>query len=109
MNLSFKELFHSATFDESRIVNGIYHPYLPLQIYGEPIRYSVTRDQYEKFARLVIQECIKTLNGVAEDIDNGDIFRDQALLNKFEERWSAGVYYAIEKIEERFPDDTGTD
>lgn len=56
----------------------------------------------ERFARLVIQECIKTLEEAADDIDNGDIFRDQSLLNKFEERWSAGLYYAIEKIEERF-------
>jgi flagellin-specific chaperone FliS len=102
MNKNFVELFEEATFDESRIVNGMYHPYIPLQIYGEPIRYSVTKAQYEKFARLMIQECIKTLEEAADDIDNGDIFRDQELLNKFEERWSAGLHYAIEKIEERF-------
>jgi hypothetical protein len=56
----------------------------------------------EKFALLVIQECIETLEESAEDIDNGNIFHDKELLNKFEERWSAGLYYAIEKIEERF-------
>ena len=54
----------------------------------------------EDFARLVVKECIAILEEAAEDIDNGDIFRDQELLNKFEERWSAGLYYAIEKIEE---------
>lgn len=102
MDKSISQLFDEATFDESRIVSDIYNPYIPLQIYGEPIRHSVTKAQYEKFARLVIQECIKTLEEAAEDIDNGDIFRDQELLNKFEEKWSAGLYYAIEKIEERF-------
>lgn len=54
----------------------------------------------QDFARLVVKECIAILEEAAEDIDNGDIFRDQELLNKFEERWSAGLYYAIEKIEE---------
>lgn len=102
MSKTFVELFEEATFEEDRIVDGVYHPYIPLQIYGEPSRYSVTKTQYEKFARLVIRECIETLEETADDIDNGDIFRDQELLNKFEESWSAGLYYAIEKIEERF-------
>jgi hypothetical protein len=102
MNKTFGELFEMSTFEEDRIVNGVYYPYIPLQTYGEPSRYSVTKAQYEKFARLIIQECIETLEETADDIDNGDIFRDQELLNKFEERWSAGLYYAIEKIEERF-------
>jgi hypothetical protein len=56
----------------------------------------------QDFARLIVKECIVILEEAAEDIDNGDIFRDQELLNKFEERWSAGLYYAIEKIKERF-------
>lgn len=56
----------------------------------------------EDFAHLVVKECITILEEAAEDIDNGNIFRDQELLNKFEERWSAGLYYAIEKIELRF-------
>ena len=55
----------------------------------------------KEFARLVVQECIKILEETAEDVDNGNIFHDQELLNRFEERWSAGLYYGIEKIEER--------
>ena len=55
----------------------------------------------QKFAELVIKECINILQETADDIDNGDIFRDQALLKSFEERWSAGLYYGIEKIQER--------
>ena len=60
----------------------------------------------QEFARLVIQECIVILKETAEDVDNGDIFRDQELLNRFEERWSAGLYYGIEKIEERLLNDS---
>jgi hypothetical protein len=55
----------------------------------------------QEFAKLVVQECIKILEETAEDVDNGNIFHDQELLNRFEERWSAGLYYGIEKIEER--------
>lgn len=55
----------------------------------------------EDFAKLIVNECITAIHEAAEDIDNGDIFSDQELLNKFEQRWSAGLYYAIEKIEER--------
>jgi hypothetical protein len=58
-------------------------------------------DGLEDFAQLIVNECISAIEEAAEDIDNGDIFRNQELLNKFEERWSAGLYYAIEKIQER--------
>lgn len=58
-------------------------------------------DGLENFAQLIVNECITVIEEAAEDIDNGDIFRDQELLNAFEQRWSAGLYYAIEKIEER--------
>lgn len=58
-------------------------------------------ERFEKFAKLIIQECIKILKETAEDVDNGNIFHDQELLNKFEERWSAGLYYGVEKIEEK--------
>lgn len=56
-----KKLFTKATFEEDRVVAGVYHPYIPLQITGEPFRFAVTSDQYHKFAELVIQECINTV------------------------------------------------
>lgn len=55
-----------------------------------------------KFAELIVRECISVLNEAADDIDNGNIFNDQELLNKFEERWSAGLYYSVDKIKEHF-------
>ena len=54
------------------------------------------------FAELIVRECISVLNEAADDIDNGNIFNDQELLNKFEERWSAGLYYSVDKIKEHF-------
>lgn len=65
MNETIKLLFENATFDESRIANGVYYPYIPLQTYGEPMRYSITAEQYEKFARLIIQEVYSTLEDLA--------------------------------------------
>lgn len=49
-----------------------------------------------------VKKCIEILHETAEDIDNGDIFRDQELLNKFEERWSAGLYYGAEQLKNKF-------
>jgi len=59
MNERIKELWGQATFDESRMIGGIYHPYIPLQYGGEPIRYSITEDQIEKFAELIVRECAR--------------------------------------------------
>lgn len=58
-------------------------------------------DGLQEFAQLVVKVCVDILKETAEDVDNGDIFSDQELLNRFEERWSAGLYYGIEQIEER--------
>lgn len=55
-----------------------------------------------EFAELIIKECISVLIEQADDIDNGNIFNDQELVNKFEERWSAGIYYSVDKIKEHF-------
>ena len=62
------ELFYIATFDKSRMIDGVYHPYIPLQVSGEPIRYSITEDQMHKFAELIIKEVYK----VADDNFYGD-------------------------------------
>jgi len=59
MNERIKELWGQATFDESRMIGGVYHPYIPLQYGGEPIRYSITEDQIEKLAELIIRECVR--------------------------------------------------
>jgi hypothetical protein len=72
MNERIKELWGQATFDESRMIGGVYHPYIPLQYGGEPIRYSITEDQIEKLAELIIQECAN----LAADHDALDIYED---------------------------------
>lgn len=59
MNERIMKLFDQATFDESRVVDGVYHPYIPLQFYGEPLRLSITREQYHKFAELIIRKCVE--------------------------------------------------
>lgn len=59
MNEKIKELFAEATFEEERIVDGMYHPYIPLQIAGEEFRHSITQKQYHKFAELIVKECIE--------------------------------------------------
>ena len=64
--------------------------------------FVISREKLDSFASSIIKECARILKETADDIDNGDIFRDQSLLNRFEERWSAGLHYGIEKIEERF-------
>jgi len=32
-----RDLFNKATFDQTRLVDGVYHPYIPLQYGGEPM------------------------------------------------------------------------
>lgn len=56
------ELFYIATFDKSRMIDGVYHPYIPLQVSGEPIRYSITEDQMHRFAELIIKEVYKVFD-----------------------------------------------
>ena len=70
MDERIKKLWEQATFDESRIVDGVYHPYIALQFAGEPVRYSITDEQKAKFAKLIIQECIS----ICEDMDGVDNF-----------------------------------
>lgn len=65
MRKTVSQLFDEATFDETRIVSGVYFPYIPLQVYGEPMRYSITAAQYDKFAKLIIQEVYSTLEDLA--------------------------------------------
>ena len=72
------KLFSDATFEPDRMRDGVYHPYIPLQFSGEPLRLSITQDQYRKFAELIIQECVKICEQNAEDVDNGDVFRQDA-------------------------------
>lgn len=64
MNEKIKKLFNEATFEEDRLIDGIYHPYIPLQFAGEPFRFAITSEQYHKFAELIIEECIKICDKV---------------------------------------------
>ena len=57
-----RDLFNKATFDQTRLVDGVYHPYIPLQYGGEPMRFSITEEQYQKFAELIIRECAAIVN-----------------------------------------------
>lgn len=98
---TISELFNEATFDERRLIDRIYHPYIPLQIYNQPLRFSITKEQYEKFAQLLIQECITIINDAAIHIDN-NIFNDNELLIKLDKSHSSGLRYAIEIIENHF-------
>ena len=60
MNELIKELWQQATpIDESRIVGGFYHPYIALQIAGEPTRHTFTEQELEKFAEVIVRECDK--------------------------------------------------
>lgn len=65
-----KKLFGEATFEPDRLINGWYHPYIPLQVYGEPIRLSITEEQYKKFAELIVEECISVVQN--RDMGGGD-------------------------------------
>lgn len=69
MNNLIKTLFTRATFEEDRVVDGVYHPYIPLQFVGEPLRLSITSEQYHKFAELIIEECI---NACMSRVGNSD-------------------------------------
>lgn len=57
MNERIRELFNIATFEEDRMVDGVYHPFIPLQRYGQPTRYSITEEGYNKFAESIVREC----------------------------------------------------
>jgi len=57
MNQKIKEFFSEATFEPDRLVDGVYHPYIPLQFSNEPWRYTITDDGIQKFAELIVKEC----------------------------------------------------
>ena len=85
------KLFSQATFEPDRMRDGVYNPYMPLQFSDQPVRLSVTQDQYRKFAELIIQECVKICEQNAEDVDNGDVFRQDAQrLENYRLRFSTG-------------------
>ena len=82
MNIELiRKLFSEATFDESRIKDGVYHPYIPLQFSDQPMQWSITDEQIEKFAKLIINECKKVIDpsddlcSMAEDIHRGQCVR----------------------------------
>lgn len=59
MNDKIDGLFNEAIFDESKVdAFNVYHPYIPLQISDQPFHYGITTEQYHKFAKLIIKECI---------------------------------------------------
>jgi hypothetical protein len=85
------KLFSEATFESDRMRDGVYHPYIPIQFSDQPLRLSVTQDQYRKFAELIIHECVKICEQNAEDVDNGDVFRQDAQrLENYRLRFSTG-------------------
>lgn len=93
------QLFAQATFEPDRMVDGIYHPYMPLQFSGQPIRLSITQDQYRTFAELIIQECVKICVQNAEDVDNGDVFRtDPQRLESYRLRFHTGSFECADLI-----------
>ena len=93
------KLFSEATFEPEQMRDGVYHPYIPLQFGGQPLRLSVTQDQYRKFAELITQECVKICEQNAEDVDNGDVFRtDPQRLESYRLRFSTGSYECAELI-----------
>ncbi len=87
------KLFSEATFEPERMVGGMYYPYIPLQMAGEPLRLSITQAQYHKFAELIISHCVSLCEQNGEDVDNGDVFRtDPQRLESYRLRFSTGSY-----------------
>ena len=94
MNNRIKELWELATFDESRIVDGIYHPYIALQFAGEPGRYSITEEQRAKFAELIVKECIDITSGLSKLFPRTDV--------SFDVGYTMGTTRATKEIKEHF-------
>lgn len=61
MSKKIHKLFNYATFEPDRVIGGVYMDDIPLQIYGEEPRLSVTHSQYMKFAGLILKECVNIL------------------------------------------------
>lgn len=97
------KLFNQATFEPDRMVGGIYYPYFPLQVSGEPMRLSITQAQYHEFARLIAAECVKLCEQNGDDVDNGDVFRTEPhRQTTYETRWGTGSYECAELIRKQF-------
>ena len=58
-NSKIRKLFDEATFEPDRVVYGMYHPYIPMQIVGEDTRLSITDKQIDKFAELIVAEAFR--------------------------------------------------
>ena len=81
-------------------------------IYGSAVDYfytratdGVTSDQMDKFAELIVRECVEVVNDFGEDVENGDIFRDrnQNLLNDIQSNHLGPlVWAAAEHIKKHF-------
>ena len=97
------DLFNQATYEPNRMSAGIYHPYIPLQVSGEPLRLSITQEQYYKFAELIVERCIQACYANAEDVDNDDVFKDdKAREQAYRERFSTGSYECARLIQQLF-------
>lgn len=97
------QLFSQATFDTERMAGGVYHPYIPLQVSGEPMRWSITQAQYHAFAKLIAAECARLCDLNGEDVDNGDVFRsDTQRLTAYQTRFSTGNYECADLIRKHF-------
>jgi hypothetical protein len=97
------KLFSQATFEPDRMVNGMYHPYIPLQIGGESLRLSITQAQYHAFAKLIVAECAKLCDENGEDVDNGDVFRTEPHRQlAYDRSWGAGSYECADLIRKQF-------
>ena len=64
MNQRFQELWRQVPIASDAINGlGMYCPYVPLQIVGEPVRYSFTQDQLKQYAELIVRDCMEAVDG----------------------------------------------
>jgi hypothetical protein len=89
MNEKIKELWNQVdTIQWYKVYGEWYIPYIPLQIYGEPTRFEITDIHLEKFAELIIKECVQMCEG------NGEY------KNHVDTEWGKGLAAGIELCKE---------
>lgn len=97
------KLFSQATFDPDRLVGHMYHPYIPLQVGGEPMRLSITQAQYHAFAKLVAAECAKLCESLTETSETPDLIRsDPNWLPEYGVQCNMQHYDCAELIRKQF-------
>lgn len=108
MNINLIDrLFSAATYDHTKFIQGMYHPYIPLQFDNQPLRFSITQPEYHKFAQLIAEECAKICAELAEKVDNGDVFRnDPDRLKAYQDKLSTGILECANFIRQKFEGNT---